>query len=48
MDSKTEGTMAIIAALVVLFSALLSPPLSAGISIVLLGAFGAYKFLQKR
>jgi len=47
MNAKTEGTLAIIAALIVLFSAMLSPLVSAGISIVALLGFGIYKYMQK-
>ena len=48
MNSKTEGTIAIIAALLVLFSAMLDPRISLTISVVALAAFGIYKFLQKK
>jgi len=48
MNTKAEGTIAIIAALIVLFSALLSPPVSVVISIIVLAAFGVYKFVQKQ
>ena len=47
MNTKTEGTLAIVAALIVLFSAMWSPLVSAWISIVALLAFGIYKYLQK-
>jgi hypothetical protein len=47
MNTKTEGTLAIIAALIVLFSAMWNPLVSAGISIVTLLAFGIYKYMQK-
>jgi len=47
MNAKTEGTLAIIAALIVLFSAMLSPLVSAGISIAVLLGFGIYKHMQK-
>jgi len=46
MNSKTEGTFAIIAALIVLFSAMWNPLVSAAVSIVALTAFGIYKFMQ--
>ena len=47
MDTKTEGTLAIVAALLVLLSAMIAPPISAGLAIVfLLGAAG-YKLLRK-
>jgi len=48
MTSKTEGTLAIIVALIVLLSALLSPPFSFVITIVLLTLFSVNKFLQKQ
>ena len=47
MNPKTEGTFAILAALFVLFSALLSPIISALISIITLVGFGIYKLAQK-
>ena len=47
MNTKSEGTMAIIAALFVLFSAMWNPLVSVTISIVALLAFGVYKFIQK-
>jgi hypothetical protein len=48
MDTKTEGTLAVIAALFVLFSAMLAPPVSVGISLVALLGFGLYKLAQKK
>ncbi len=47
MNTKTEGTFAIIAALIVLFSAMWNPYVSAAVSLVALLGFGMYKFLQK-
>jgi hypothetical protein len=47
MNAKTEGTLAIIAALIVLFSAMWDPRISVIISIVALVAFGVYRFRQK-
>jgi integral membrane sensor domain MASE1 len=47
MNTKTEGIMAIVAAFLVLMSALLAPLVSAVISITLLAAFGIYKFVSK-
>ena len=47
MNTKTEGTFAIITALFVLFSALLSPIVSVVISIIALVGFGIYKVAQK-
>ena len=48
MNTKTEGILAIIAALIVLFSAMWDPRISATVSIVALLAFGIYKFSQKK
>jgi EamA domain-containing membrane protein RarD len=47
MNTKTEGTIAIIVALLVLFSAMWDPRVSAAVSIVALLGFGIYKFTQK-
>lgn len=47
MNTKTEGTFAIIAALIVLFSAMWNPLVSAAVSIVAMVAFGVYKLSQK-
>lgn len=47
MNPKTEGTMAIIAALIVLFSAMWNPWVSVVVSMVALAAFGFYKLVQK-
>lgn len=48
MNTKTEGTLAIIAALIVLFSAMWDPRVSVAVSIVALLAFGIYKFAHKQ
>ena len=47
MNTKTEGSLAVIAAFIVLFSAMWNPLVSAGVAIVALAAFGVYKFMQK-
>lgn len=47
MNAKTEGSIAIIAALIVLFSAMWDPRVSAAVSIAALVLFGAYKLLNK-
>lgn len=47
VNTKAEGIMAVIAALIVLFSAMWNPLVSVAISIVALAAFGIYKFIQK-
>ncbi len=48
MNAKTEGILAIIAALLVLFSAMWDPRISVGISVVALAALGIYRFVQKK
>jgi len=47
MNTKTEGTFAIVAALIVLFSAMWNPLVSVVVSIVALLGFGIYKYMQK-
>jgi hypothetical protein len=47
MNTKTEGTIAIIVALFVLFSAMWDPRVSILISILALLGLGVYKLLQK-
>jgi hypothetical protein len=47
MNAKTEGTIAIAAAILVLFSAMWDPRISVAVSIVALVGLGAYRFLQK-
>ena len=44
MSSQTEGTLSIVAALLVLFSAMLDPRVSLALSVVALLAFSIYKF----
>jgi len=48
MNTKTEGTIAILAALLVLFSAMWDPRVSAVVSIAALAALGIYKIMQKQ
>jgi hypothetical protein len=48
MNAQTEGTLAIIAALIVLFSAMWDPRISIFVSLIALLGFGIYKFLQGR
>lgn len=48
MNDKQESTMSLIAALMVLFTALLAPPVSAGLAIFLLVAFAVYKYAQSQ
>jgi len=47
MNTKSEGTLAIIAALIVLFSAMWNPLVSVVVSILALLGFGIYKYMQK-
>lgn len=47
MKTKTEGMFAIIAALLVLFSAMWEPRLSVVVSLAALVGLGVYKLLQK-
>jgi hypothetical protein len=47
MNARTEGAIAIAAALLVLFSAMWDPRVSVVVSIVALVALGVYKFVQK-
>jgi hypothetical protein len=47
MNTKTEGTFAIIAALIVLFSAMWDPLVSVAVSIIALLGFGIFKLIQK-
>ena len=48
MNSRTEGTIAIFAALLVLFSSMWDPRVSVALSVLLLTALGVYRFVQKR
>jgi hypothetical protein len=48
MNTKTEGAIAIIAALIVLFSAMWDPRVSVGVSILALLGLGIYKFVQRQ
>jgi len=47
MNTRTEGTIAILAALLVLFSAMLDARISVAISVAALAALSIYKFVQK-
>jgi hypothetical protein len=47
MNARTEGTIAIVAALVVLFSAMWDPRISVTVSVVALAALGVYRFVKK-
>jgi hypothetical protein len=48
MNTKTEGALAIIAALIVLLSAMWDPRISIFVSLVALLGFGIHKFMQGR
>lgn len=48
MSNKTEAAVAILAALIVLFTAILEPRVSAGIAVVALVALGFYHFTKRR
>jgi hypothetical protein len=48
VNERAEGIMAIIASLLVLFSAMIDPRISAGLSVVLLLAFAVYKLVGRR
>ncbi len=48
MNAKTEGMIAILAALLVLFSAMWDPRISVAISVIALVALGVYRFVQKK
>jgi hypothetical protein len=45
--SKQEGTFAVIAALLVLFTTMLDPLVSAGLAVLLMIAFAIWKFSGK-
>jgi hypothetical protein len=47
MTTKTEGTLAIIAALLVLLSAMWDPRVSVAVSILALLGLGIYKLVQR-
>jgi hypothetical protein len=48
VNDRTEGVLAVIASLFVLFSAMLDPRISAGLSIVFLLGFAVYKLVGRR
>ena len=48
MTDRTEGTLAVIAALLVLFSAMLNPRVSAGLAVLVLIGYAAYRFGSNR
>ena len=48
MNNKQESTLSVIAALLVLFTAMIAPPVSAMLAVLMLIAFAIYKFWQSR
>lgn len=48
MSSKQESAMSSIAAVLVLFTTMLDPVISAGLAVALLMAFAVYKHIQSR
>jgi hypothetical protein len=48
MNTKTEGILAILAALLVLFSAMWDPRVSVAVSILALLGLGIYKYVQRQ
>jgi hypothetical protein len=48
MNARTEGVMAIIAALIVLFSAMWDPRISVVVSFLALAGLGIYKFVIRK
>lgn len=47
MNPKTEGTIEIIAALIVMSSAMWDPMVAVTVAVVALAVFGIYRFMQK-
>ena len=47
MNTKTEGAFAVIAALIVLLSAMWDPMVSVAVSIIALAGFGIFKLMHK-
>ena len=48
ISNKTEGIIAFVAALFVLISALLAPPISAGLAVFFLIVLAVYKLYQSK
>jgi hypothetical protein len=48
MNTRTEGTIAILAALLVLFSAMWDPRISVVVSVVALVGLGVYKIVENK
>ena len=47
MNAKTEGTLAIVAAILVIFSAMWDPRVSVAVSVVALVGLGIYRFAHR-
>lgn len=48
MNDKHESTLSIIAALLVLFTAMIAPPVSAMLAVLILITFAIYKYWHSR
>lgn len=48
MGEERESLIAILAALLVLFTAMLDPRISSGLAVLFLAILGGYKFFQSR
>jgi len=48
MSDRTESMMAVLAAVLVLFTSMLDPRISAGLAVVLMIAFAVYKFIKNQ
>ena len=48
MSDRVEGTLSVIAALLVLFAAMVDPRVSAGLAVGLLIVYAVYKFVRGR
>ncbi len=47
MNTRIEGTIAVVAALLVLFSAMWDPRISVAVSVIALASLGVYRLVQK-
>ena len=48
MPKDVEGTLAVLAAMLVLFTAMIDPVISAGLAAIILAASGAWKLIRPR
>jgi hypothetical protein len=48
MSNEIEGTISIVAALLVLFTAMIDPVLAAGLAVFVLAALGTHEFARSR